>query len=79
MRITFQVPGTSLNSVEAICPPPVGAGRRDHGVSEGERLTLRNVVLTVLHTPGHTPEHISLTIVDATRGEARWDVLPGTR
>jgi glyoxylase-like metal-dependent hydrolase (beta-lactamase superfamily II) len=53
------------------------AGDGITGVSEGERLTLGNVVLTVLHTPGHTPEHISLTIVDATRGEAAWAVLTG--
>ena len=27
-----------------------------------------NVVVEVLHTPGHTPEHVSLLVTDTTRG-----------
>ena len=37
------------------------------GVRDGELLELGNVLITVLHTPGHTPEHISLLITDRTR------------
>jgi glyoxylase-like metal-dependent hydrolase (beta-lactamase superfamily II) len=31
----------------------------------------------VLHTPGHTPEHISLVVTDPTRGPEPWFVLTG--
>jgi glyoxylase-like metal-dependent hydrolase (beta-lactamase superfamily II) len=44
---------------------------------DGQVLTLGNVVLTVWHTPGHTPEGISLLVTDRTRGDAPWFVLTG--
>jgi len=44
---------------------------------DGEELTLGNVVATVWHTPGHTPEGISLVVTDRTRGDAPWFVLTG--
>lgn len=47
------------------------------GVADGETLELGNVSLTVLHTPGHTPEHISLMVTDKTRGVEPWFVLTG--
>src|SRR3972149_3660946 len=37
------------------------------GVRDGEILELGNVSIEVLHTPGHTPEHISLLVTDRTR------------
>lgn len=46
-------------------------------VRDGETLDLGNVVLTVLHTPGHTPEHISLLVTDRTRGPEPWLLLSG--
>ena len=46
-------------------------------VADGDRLALGNVVLDVLHTPGHTPEHISLLVTDQTRAAAPWFVLTG--
>ena len=46
-------------------------------VADGERLTLGNVVIDVMHTPGHTPEHISLLVSDRTRGEEPWFALTG--
>ncbi|HUZ63476.1 MAG TPA: MBL fold metallo-hydrolase, partial [Acetobacteraceae bacterium] len=46
-------------------------------VTDGERLPLGNVVLDVLHTPGHTPEHLSLLVSDRTRAEEPWCVLTG--
>src|SRR5688572_5395995 len=36
------------------------AGFRFRGVRDGDVLALGNVSITVMHTPGHTPEHISL-------------------
>lgn len=36
-----------------------------------------NVIVRVLHTPGHTPESISLLVIDKRRGEEPWFVLTG--
>ncbi|WP_176041695.1 MBL fold metallo-hydrolase [Burkholderia stabilis] len=47
------------------------------GVEEGDRLALGNVVVDVLHTPGHTPEHISLLVTDRSRADEPWFVLTG--
>ncbi len=47
------------------------------GVSEGDVLELGNVTIKVLHTPGHTPEHISLVVTDHTRSNEPWFVLTG--
>ncbi|MQA89786.1 MAG: MBL fold metallo-hydrolase [Gemmatimonas sp.] len=47
------------------------------GVENGEVLDLGNVLAQVLHTPGHTPEHISLIVTDRTRGPEPWFVLTG--
>ncbi len=47
------------------------------GVRDGEVLPLGNVTATVLHTPGHTPEHICLLVTDRTRAEEPWFVLTG--
>jgi glyoxylase-like metal-dependent hydrolase (beta-lactamase superfamily II) len=48
-----------------------------HGVEDGDVLELGNVAARVLHTPGHTPEHISLVVTDARRGPEPWFVLTG--
>jgi hydroxyacylglutathione hydrolase len=34
-------------------------------VRDGDRITVGNVLLDVLHTPGHTPEHIAFAITDS--------------
>ena len=47
------------------------------GVKDGEVLELGNVTVTVMHTPGHTPEHISLLVTDRTRAAEPWFVLTG--
>lgn len=46
-------------------------------VEEGEELMAGNTKLTFLHTPGHTPEHISIVVTDTRRGEEPWFVLTG--
>ena len=64
----------------------VGAGYRAHEsieapetsrLSDGQELVVGNVIVRVLHTPGHTPEHISLLVSDRTRGTDPWFVLTG--
>jgi glyoxylase-like metal-dependent hydrolase (beta-lactamase superfamily II) len=44
---------------------------------DGEELDLGNVKIQALHTPGHTPEHISLLVTDKTRGPEPWFLLTG--
>lgn len=48
-----------------------------HGVRDGDVLPLGNVSVQVLHTPGHTPEHISLLVTDRTRSDEPWFALTG--
>ena len=48
-----------------------------YGVRDGDTLELGNVTIVVLHTPGHTPEHISLLVTDRTRSQDPWFVLTG--
>jgi hydroxyacylglutathione hydrolase len=54
-----------------------GAHYEFRGVQDGDTLDLGNVTARVLHTPGHTPEHISLVVTDAKRGPEPWFVLTG--
>lgn len=46
-------------------------------VSDRDILELGNVTATVMHTPGHTPEHVSLLVTDRTRATEPWFVLTG--
>ena len=46
-------------------------------VRDGEVLELGNVTVEVLHTPGHTPEHVSLLVTDRTRSPEPWMVFTG--
>ncbi len=48
-----------------------------HGVRDGDVLELGNVTVEVWHTPGHTPEHISLVVRDKTRADEPWMVFTG--
>jgi hydroxyacylglutathione hydrolase len=42
-----------------------------------QELDLGNVIVQVLHTPGHTPESICLLVTDKTRGPEPWFLLTG--
>lgn len=48
--------------VRTICGPATDLGFPNHEARHRERLTLGDVGLTLLHTPGHTPEHISVLV-----------------
>jgi glyoxylase-like metal-dependent hydrolase (beta-lactamase superfamily II)/rhodanese-related sulfurtransferase len=42
----------------------------DHeALVEGDTIQLEDMVIKVLETPGHTPEHLSFVVVDTSRGE----------
>lgn len=47
------------------------------GVDGGDVLDLANVQVQILHTPGHTPEHICLVVTDHSRGPSPWFLLTG--
>ncbi len=46
-------------------------------VRDGQLLALGNTAITVLHLPGHTPEHIGLLVTDRTRGTDPWFIITG--
>jgi hydroxyacylglutathione hydrolase len=46
-------------------------------ISDGDRLELGNVLVDVLHVPGHTPEHVALVVTDRTRADEPWLVFSG--
>jgi hydroxyacylglutathione hydrolase len=44
---------------------------------DGQRLEAGNVVVEVVHTPGHTPDSVSLLVRDLRRGNDPWFILTG--
>lgn len=44
---------------------------------EGQRLECGNVLVDVLHTPGHTEDSVCLLVRDLRRGDEPWFVLTG--
>ena len=50
-------------------PHSAGCAFNHVGVSEGGTLTIEDMSIKVLETPGHTPEHISYVVTDRVRGE----------
>jgi hydroxyacylglutathione hydrolase len=46
-------------------------------LDDGDVIELGNTTVTVLHTPGHTPESISLLVSDLRRGPEPWFVCTG--
>lgn len=46
-------------------------------LEDGQELELGNTVIRVLHTPGHSPESISLLVTDLRRGPEPWFVCTG--
>ncbi len=46
-------------------------------VRDGDELTLGNDYLRVLHTPGHSPDSITLLVGDRTRAQDPWFALTG--
>jgi hydroxyacylglutathione hydrolase len=46
-------------------------------LKDGDQLQFGVAMLRVIHTPGHRPEHIALTVSDTTRSDDPWLVLTG--
>jgi hydroxyacylglutathione hydrolase len=55
----------------------VDVGFDFQGVRDGNILPLGNDAITIWHTPGHTPEHVSLLVADKTRADEPWLVFTG--
>jgi hydroxyacylglutathione hydrolase len=52
--------------------------RFPHGdLEDGEEHDMGNVRITILHTPGHTPDSISILVTDRSRAPEPWFVLTG--
>ncbi|WP_323119771.1 MBL fold metallo-hydrolase [Burkholderia alba] len=47
------------------------------GVEDGDEIKVGHVVIKILHTPGHTPEHICLLVTDRRRADEPWFVITG--
>ena len=50
---------------------------RHADTDDGDVHDLGNVKVSVVHTPGHTPDSMSLLVTDRTRSEEPWFVLTG--
>src|SRR5437588_9800175 len=46
-------------------------------VKDGDQFTFGEVLVTVRHTPGHTPEHISYLLAEADKTDEPWGILTG--
>ena len=68
-------PSASALSTACIAPPTCGG--RSSPLDDGQEIELGNTRVRVLHTPGHTPESMSLVVTDLRRGPAPWFVLTG--
>jgi glyoxylase-like metal-dependent hydrolase (beta-lactamase superfamily II)/rhodanese-related sulfurtransferase len=46
-------------------------------LADGDEIVVGNVSLSVIHTPGHRPEHCCFAITDRTRADEPWLLLTG--
>jgi hydroxyacylglutathione hydrolase len=57
---------------------PAAAAEYPHDqFDDGDAITLGDIVLRCIHTPGHRPEHCCVAVSDLTRGSDPWIVLTG--
>ena len=67
----------SCLGVEHVASSEAEISTEHHGVRDGEELHLGELVIRVLRTPGHTPEHVSYAVTDASRHERPFLVFSG--
>jgi glyoxylase-like metal-dependent hydrolase (beta-lactamase superfamily II)/rhodanese-related sulfurtransferase len=46
-------------------------------LTDGDEVRTGEIVLRVVHTPGHRPEHCAFAVIDESRGREPWLVLTG--
>jgi len=64
----------------AYCLHAFNAGRVNYPfepLMDKQRIEVGNVLVDVIHTPGHTPDSICLAVTDKRRTEVPWFVLTG--
>jgi len=64
----------------AYCLHASNAGRVNYpfeSLTDKQRIEVGNVLVDVVHTPGHTPDSICLVVTDKRRTEVPWFVLTG--
>ena len=44
---------------------------------DGDTFTVGNIRIEVMHTPGHTPEHLSFVVTDTPASAAPWGIFTG--
>ena len=66
-----------LASAQYVLHASVQASYPFLAVNDNDVLDMGNVQVRILHTPGHTPEHVSLLVTDKTRGAEPWFLLSG--
>jgi glyoxylase-like metal-dependent hydrolase (beta-lactamase superfamily II)/rhodanese-related sulfurtransferase len=71
--------GALAEATGATIHVPAGAGAEfDHEpIGEGWRLSLGEVRLEAIQTPGHRPEHTSFAVIDSARSDEPWALLSG--
>lgn len=74
---------TGITQLQARSPLELLSGARaelgypTRPLEDGQRLAMGEVEFEVMHTPGHTPEHISLLVRDRDRGDEPLMLLSG--
>ena len=64
----------------AYCVHESNAGRLSFDfapLKDGQRVEVGNVLVEVMHTPGHTPDSVCLLVSDLRRGDEPWFVITG--
>ncbi|CAN5366671.1 MBL fold hydrolase [soil metagenome] len=57
--------------------PAAGAEYPHDALDDGAEISLGEVVLRCIHTPGHRPEHCCVAVIDGSRAPEPWLVLTG--
>jgi hydroxyacylglutathione hydrolase len=65
------------SSLELLSGSRAELGYRTRPLQDHERLNMGEIEFEVMHTPGHTPEHISLLVRDNSRGNDPLMLLSG--
>jgi hydroxyacylglutathione hydrolase len=68
---------TQRGQVELLSGARAELGYATRRLNDAQRIEMGEVVFEVLHTPGHTPEHIGFLLTDRSRGEEPCVFLSG--
>ena len=67
----------AVTSARIMLHSAAGAAFDHEALTDGRDVVIGNVQLKILHTPGHTPDSISVLVTDRSRGDVPWFVLTG--